>query len=56
MRRSTGWWNAATGSARSVRAPATPIEIETGGSWLAMPGVVAGCEARYDVALDFRAR
>ena len=35
--------------------PATPIEIETGGSWLAMRGVVGRLRsARYDVALDFQ--
>jgi len=35
--------------------PSTPIEIETGGSWLAMRGVVGRLRsARYDVALDFQ--
>jgi lipopolysaccharide heptosyltransferase I len=35
--------------------PATPIEIETGGSWLAMRRVVGRLRsARYDVALDFQ--
>jgi heptosyltransferase I len=35
--------------------PATPIEIDTGGSWLAMRSVVGGLRsAHYDVALDFQ--
>jgi len=35
--------------------PATPVEIETGGSWLAMRSVVGRLRsARYDVALDFQ--
>ena len=35
--------------------PVTPIEIGTGGSWLAMRSVVGGLRrARYDVALDFQ--
>ncbi len=35
--------------------PATPIEIETGGSWMAMRSVVGGLRSvRYDVALDFQ--
>src|SRR5678816_2855028 len=35
--------------------PVAPLEIETGGSWLAMRGVVGGLRsARYDVALDFQ--